>query len=182
MEPYTSGFLTNNEEKEVESRVNCGHNSLYHTVCTSDSLMEMVPEFYFLPEIYTNRNNIHLGMPSAAQDENGFYYKEMNDSWMIAPFAMNSWDYVRIFREELESHYVTQNLYKWIDMTFGICQRDPDKFNVYHAHAYAELHEKYNWDTLRPTDDEWSFAKLSVQNVLAEMGTMPNKLFDSSTK
>ena len=69
---------------------------------------------------------IHNGFATAAEidckDANGNYKKMhcIGDQFKLPPYACNTFDMVRILREELESEHTRQNLYKWIDLMYGI--------------------------------------------------------------
>ena len=76
--------------------------------------------------MYQNRNMIHNGFATASEidckDANGNYKKMhcIGDQFKLPPYACNTFDMVRILREELESEHTRQNLYKWIDLMYGI--------------------------------------------------------------
>lgn len=59
----------------------------------------------------------------------------------MPPYAMNAFDMTRIFREELESKYVRENIHKWIDLIFGVDQKSSEKFNLFFPAAYPEFHK-----------------------------------------
>lgn len=89
----------------------------------------------------------------------------------IPQWATNHYDFVRIMRESLESRYVTENLGHWIDLVFGIHQKDEKKLNKFFGFAYEEWHLKAE-----------NRAKLTNINIrsLIDFYTAPSKLFDQS--
>ena len=81
---------------------------------------ELIPEYYFLPELYQNRNRFFSGLRQAAEVAGKpTKMKMMVDSMRMPPWAANSYDLARIMRNELESKHVRDNLHKWIDLIFG---------------------------------------------------------------
>ncbi len=79
---------------------------------------ELIPEYYFLPELYQNRNRFFSGLRQAENKAKN-KMKMMVDSMRMPPWAANSYDLARIMRNELESKHVRDNLHKWIDLIFG---------------------------------------------------------------
>ena len=97
---------------------------------------------------------------------------------------MNTHDLVRIFREELESDFVRQNIFKWVDLIFGIDQKNPAKYNCFVSAAYPEFHKKDVMEFDDTTEDEevkFETAYCLVKNV-DETGVIPPKLFDQTLK
>uniref|UniRef100_A0A8W8LE37 BEACH domain-containing protein n=1 Tax=Magallana gigas TaxID=29159 RepID=A0A8W8LE37_MAGGI len=96
---------------------------------TSD-VKELIPEFYFLPEMFINQNRYKFGK----QEDGG----EVGDVEM-PPWAKNPDDFVRINRMALESEFVSCQLHHWIDLIFGYKQRGPEAVrstNVFYYLTY----------------------------------------------
>jgi len=51
LEPYASAFILGNTTKDADRATFCLQN-LYDSVCTERSNTELVPEYYFLPELF----------------------------------------------------------------------------------------------------------------------------------
>ena len=75
---------------------------------------ELIPEFFYLPEMFTNDNGFDLGeLPGRVSISNV----------ALPPWANNSPHiFVRKHREALESQYVSDHLHEWIDLIFGVNQ------------------------------------------------------------
>lgn len=72
---------------------------------------ELVPEMYYLPELYYNVNRLALGM---RQDETELHHVR------LPPWARGSaWRFVCTLRQALESSSVSRELPSWIDLIFG---------------------------------------------------------------
>uniref|UniRef100_A0A3B3V4F2 Neurobeachin n=1 Tax=Poecilia latipinna TaxID=48699 RepID=A0A3B3V4F2_9TELE len=99
-------------------------------ITMSQLLSELIPEFYYLPEMFVNSNGYHLGM--------------REDGNMICDVDLPAWakkpeDFVRINRMALESEFVSCQLHQWIDLIFGYKQRGPEAvraLNVFHHLTY----------------------------------------------
>lgn len=95
---------------------------LFHDVastwksCYNDmsDVKELVPEFFYLPEMFKNVNNIDFGSTQSG---------EKVDTVILPPWAKSPEDFVMKQREALESDYVSKNLHHWIDLIFGYKQR-----------------------------------------------------------
>jgi hypothetical protein len=79
---------------------------------------ELIPEFYFLPEMFLNSNNANFGVK---QDGNRV------SNVKLPPWAnKDPFKFVQTMREAIESPYVSANMHTWIDYVFGYKQRGPD--------------------------------------------------------
>ena len=182
-EPYTSAFISQYGGQETAERAPYDFASVYGDVLTSASNTELVPEFFFIPELFQNRNMIHNGLANATEkDQQDFTEKKkvIGDQLKLPPYAVNTHDLVRIFREELESDYVKQNIYKWIDLIYGVDQKDASKYNRFVSAAYPDFHKKDVLEFDDTTDDKeekYQTAFCLVKNV-DETGIIPPRLFD----
>lgn len=86
--------------------------------CTTNSsdVKELVPELFYFPEILQNINRLDLGTT-----QNG----RKIDGVALPPWCKDSFEFISMHREALESEYVSQNLHHWIDLIFGFKQRPP---------------------------------------------------------
>ncbi|THD27791.1 Neurobeachin [Fasciola hepatica] len=96
---------------------------------TSD-VKELIPEFFYLPEMFENPNKLDLGL---AEDGTNIGTVE------LPPWANTPEDFVRMHRQALESDLVSCQLHHWIDLIFGYKQRGPEAVqatNVFHHLTY----------------------------------------------
>ena len=66
---------------------------------------ELIPEFFYLPEMFVNENDFDLGI------------KQTGDALgnvVLPAWAESPEEFVRIHREALESDFVSDNLHHWI--------------------------------------------------------------------
>lgn len=87
----------------------------YHS-CThsSSDVKELVPEFFYLPDMLLNRSNLALG-----KRQDGSVVGDV----ILPPWAENAVDFVSKHRAALESEHVSSRLHLWIDLIFGYRQR-----------------------------------------------------------
>ncbi len=116
LEPYTSMFLA------LQSGKFDHPNRLFSSVkrswdnCQRDTsdVKELIPEFFCLPEMFTNMNGYKLGRLEEGQ---------VVDDVELPPWAATSNEFVRINRQALESEFVSCQIHQWIDLIFGYKQR-----------------------------------------------------------
>ncbi|GAX27124.1 hypothetical protein FisN_13Lh328 [Fistulifera solaris] len=98
---------------------------------SSSDMKELVPEFFYLPEMFLNTNGFPLG-----RTQSGHLVHDVG----LPPWAKGSaYEFVRINRLALESEFVSQNLSHWIDLVFGFKQRGPEAeaaHNIFHHLSY----------------------------------------------
>jgi len=95
---------------------------LFHSVastwksCYNDmsDVKELIPEFFYLPEMFKNVNNIDFGVTQSG---------EKVDAAVLPPWAKSPEDFVAKQRQALESEFVSKNLHHWVDLIFGYKQR-----------------------------------------------------------
>lgn len=79
---------------------------------------ELIPEFYDVEQkgsFLVNTNKISFG-----QRYDGSFVNNV----ILPPWAQGSPEtFVNVFKDALESDYVSANLHKWIDLMFGYKQR-----------------------------------------------------------
>ncbi|XP_062910400.1 neurobeachin a isoform X3 [Mobula hypostoma] len=164
IEPFTTFFLNANEGKfdypertfssVAKSWRNCQRD-------TSD-VKELIPEFYYLPEMFVNSNNYNLGIR-----EDGAVVSDVE----LPLWAKKPEDFVRINRMALESEFVSCQLHQWIDLIFGYKQRGPEAVRALNVFHYLTYEGSVNLDSI--TDSSLREAmEVHIQN----LGQMPSQL------
>uniref|UniRef100_A0A8C5D403 Neurobeachin n=1 Tax=Gadus morhua TaxID=8049 RepID=A0A8C5D403_GADMO len=132
IEPFTTFFLNANENKfDHPERSFSGIGRSWRN-CQRDTadVKELIPEFYYLPEMFVNSNEYELG----ARDDGVLVCDVELPVWAKKPE-----DFVRINRMALESEFVSCQLHQWIDLIFGYKQRGPEAvrgLNVFNFLSY----------------------------------------------
>ncbi|TGZ71309.1 hypothetical protein CRM22_002720 [Opisthorchis felineus] len=98
---------------------------------TVTCVKELLPEFYFVPELFVNGTGLALGY---RQNGNSV------DSIQLPPWSKgNPRFFTLICRAALESDYTTSQISHWIDLIFGYKQtgkRAKEALNLYHPYTY----------------------------------------------
>ncbi|XP_051962983.1 neurobeachin-like isoform X3 [Xyrauchen texanus] len=132
IEPFTTFFLNANGNKfDHPNRTFSGvARSWRHCQRDTADVKELIPEFYYLPEMFVNSNGYCLG--------------DRDDGVPVCDVELPAWakkpeNFVRINRMALESEFVSCQLHQWIDLIFGYKQRGPEAaraLNVFHHLTY----------------------------------------------
>ena len=135
--------------------------SIKNTFITSTSLKtdirELIPEFFYLPEMLININDIELG-----EREDGI---KVND--VISPCNNDPYKFIETMKNVLENNNVSYNLNNWIDLIFGIKSRGKEAElakNLFQEASYQE-----NIDLNKVNDR-------NVYLRMVEFGLIPNQL------
>ena len=129
---------------------------------------ELIPEMFYLPEVFCNKNQNEFGMRQNNEKVEGV---------MLPAWAKNSvYKFLQIHQKALESPIVSRKLPDWINLIFGYQQQGKDarsSFNLFHPVTYDKNYQKF----LREYDESFHFA-LSQQ--VLHFGQTPQMLFDKS--
>uniref|UniRef100_A0A3P9KU26 Neurobeachin n=1 Tax=Oryzias latipes TaxID=8090 RepID=A0A3P9KU26_ORYLA len=132
IEPFTTFYLCSNKNKFDHPDRTFSSIARSWRSCQRDTsdVKELIPEFYYLPEMFVNSSNYNLGMR-----EDGSKISDVE----LPAWAKKPEDFVRINRMALESDFVSCQLHQWIDLIFGYKQRGPEAvraLNVFHHLTY----------------------------------------------
>lgn len=117
-------------------------NRMFHSVIDSYSnvtkdlsdVRELIPEFYSLPELYLNTENIYFG-PKEKEGESKS--KEIVDKVILPKWAEgNPYQYIIKLREALESNEAnigSKSISRWIDLVFGYQQEGEEAEKAYNV-------------------------------------------------
>lgn len=125
---------------------------------------ELTPEFYFLPEMFTNTNHFAFGTTQAGKDV---------DDVELPPWAHGDpFLFVQKHREALESDYVSAHLHEWINLIFGYKAHGNEAVastNVFHPMSYAHAVNLEDIDSL--------LERQAAAQVVHNFGQTPAPLF-----
>ncbi|XP_068936074.1 neurobeachin isoform X3 [Petaurus breviceps papuanus] len=141
IEPFTTFFLNANDGKfdHPDRTFSSVARSWRTSQRDTSDVKELIPEFYYLPEMFVNSNGYNLGV---REDE-----VVVNDV-DLPPWAKKPEDFVRINRMALESEFVSCQLHQWIDLIFGYKQRGPEAVRALNVFHYLTYEGSVNLDSI----------------------------------
>ena len=132
-------------------------DSFINSSTQDGDVRELIPEFFFLPEMFKNVNKLNMG-----KLVNG---EQVND--VLTPCKNNPYDFIMTMRNCLESNNISYKLHEWINLIFGFKQRGKEAekaYNIYKESCYQEIIDINNFDNKSDKLRE------------AEFGLVPNQL------
>ena len=145
-------------------------NSFECAMTQKSDLRELIPEFFCLPEMFYNLNNLNLG---EVVDESTKKNVLVNDIEMPPWSRGDAYIFVKKHRELLESAEISEKINEWFNIIFGSKQKGKAAKaigNLFIRQTYEdfdEIHKKAN-------ENEKVYQKRMV-----EFGVTPSQLFKS---
>ncbi len=150
--PYTlTSIEIQGENFDTSQRLFININKTFNSVTSEKSdLREIIPEFFTLPELFINLNDLNLGIlkPSNKVDSTSNYIKiihNLNDNDIIfvkevlLPCNNDPYKFVFEYRKLLEK---ANDIHYWIDLIFGvnaIYENAKNNDNLYMAYCYYDI-------------------------------------------
>ncbi|KAF3447262.1 hypothetical protein FNV43_RR12442 [Rhamnella rubrinervis] len=166
LEPFTSlhrnlqGGKFDHADRLFQSVESTYRNCLSNT----SDVKELIPEFFYLPELLVNSNSYHIGVK---QDG------EPIGDVCLPPWAKGSpEEFINRNREALESEYVSSNLHHWIDLVFGYKQRGKPAVEAANIFYYLTYEGAVDLDTM---EDE--LQRSAIEDQIANFGQTPIQIF-----
>ncbi|XP_077449030.1 neurobeachin a isoform X5 [Stigmatopora argus] len=163
IEPFTTFFLNGNDGKfDHADRTFSGIGRSWRN-CQRDTadVTELIPEFYYLPEMFVNGNEYELGV----RDDGAPVCDVELPVWAKKPE-----DFVRINRMALESEFVSCQLHQWIDLIFGYKQRGPEAVRALNVFSFLSYEGAVNLDNLDGAQRE------GMETQIQACGQIPSQL------
>uniref|UniRef100_A0A6M2E108 Putative lysosomal trafficking regulator lyst n=1 Tax=Xenopsylla cheopis TaxID=163159 RepID=A0A6M2E108_XENCH len=164
VEPFTTMFLALQGGKFDHP------NRLFSSVANSwkncqrdtSDVKELIPEWFFLPEMFVNSSGYRLGY-----QEDG---TPVNDV-LLPPWASSPEEFIRINRMALESEFVSCQLHQWIDLIFGYKQRGPEALRATNVFYYLTYEGSVDLDSIAD-----HVMRESIENQIRNFGQTPSQL------
>ena len=145
---------------------NSVNNSFDNAITQKSDIRELIPEFFYFPEMFYNYNNLNLG---AISTQNG---ERLCNNVTIPDWAEgNGYLFISKHKEMLESPEVSEKMNDWIDLIFGYKQKGKEAKkinNLFMQESYEDYEEEY-----KKADEE---KKIYLCKLL-EFGVTPSQLF-----
>eukprot|EP00850_Spirogloea_muscicola_P006613 SM000031S11622 [mRNA] locus=s31:702958:718064:- [translate_table: standard] len=165
IEPYTSlAIHLQGGSLDHADRLFSDVSATWDSVLTDMSdVKELVPECFYLPEMFGNVNNIDLGTTQKGD--------KLGDV-KLPPWAhSNSSEFVQKQAKALESEFVSAHLHQWIDLIFGFKQRGSEAVTAQNVFFYMTYEGAVDIDKI--TD---SVQRKATQDQIAYFGQTPSQL------
>ena len=109
--PYTQiGIELQGDKFDDPNRLFTSVKSSFKSATTQKSdVRELIPEFFYLPEMYMNLNDLDMGIK-----DDGV---KVND--VLTPCQNNPFEFTLLLRNILENDTISYNINNWIDLIFG---------------------------------------------------------------
>jgi hypothetical protein len=165
MEPFTSFHISLQGGKfDISDRQFHSFANLWHSVTTSSAdVKELIPEFFYQPEMLRNINKFDLGKTQKG---------ETLGDVELPPWASTPEEFVRIHREALESDYVSENLCFWIDLIWGYKQKGEKAREAFNLFYYLTYEGAVDIDKILDPID-----RRSIEDQIHHFGQTPSQLF-----
>jgi WD40 repeat protein len=147
-------------------------NRTFETASTlKDDIRELIPEFYVLPEMFLNINNLNLSQDKLDSEGNKIVINEVE----LPPWSNNrNANFVVEMRKNLEKKDIKIN--KWIDLIFGYLQKGEkaeENHNIFMLNTYEGM---VNIENIKDEDEKNALMRL------VEVGVTPLQIFSSESK
>jgi hypothetical protein len=135
--------------------------SFKNATSASTDVREIIPEFFYFPEIFLNINYLNMGK----LDKDNI----VND--VVTPCSNNPFEFIYTMKNVLENEKVSYNINNWIDLIFGYKQNGKNAEKYYNI--LRDVCSKFNPE--KDCEDEKELEQKI--NEICEMGINPIQLF-----
>ena len=132
-------------------------DSFTFSLTQKTDVRELIPEFFYLPELFLNINNLNMGSL-----ENG---QKVND--ITVPCRNNPYEFVETMKTILESDEVSNTIQNWIDLIFGSKSKGKEAENA--KNLFTEESYQESLDINKVQDKEATLRKV-------EFGLIPSQV------
>ena len=125
---------------------------------------ELLPEFFYLPEIFVNQNNLDLKIKSKLNID------KSNDVVLPNWAHNNKYIFISKIKTYLESEEVNKKINKWFDLIFGYKQKGKEAESIYNLFVPSS----YDTFDIKNEDPD----KKQYYLILTEFGLTPHQIFN----
>ena len=133
--------------------------SFFSSTTQKTDVRELVPEFYYFPEIFLNINKLNMGI----RDDG----VTVND--VITPCGENPYEFIFTMKKILESDQISATIQKWIDLIFGYKARGKESELANNLFTESSYQENININNI---ENKESYLRL------VEFGLIPTQIMN----
>ncbi|XP_061771757.1 neurobeachin-like protein 2 isoform X2 [Nerophis ophidion] len=165
MEPFTTLHI------QLQSgRFDCADRQFHSVAAAWQARMEspadvkeLIPEFFYFPEILQNMNGFDLGCLQISQ--------ESVEDVLLPRWASSREDFIRKHRKALESDHVSSHLHEWIDLIFGYKQRGEEAVKALNVFYYCTYEGAVDLDAIADETE-----RKALEGIISNFGQTPCQL------
>ena len=131
--------------------------SFNNSISQKTDVRELIPEFFYLPELFLNINDINLGK----QEDNSIVYN------VNTPCRNNAYCFIEMMKRIFESDRISSYLNYWVDLIFGYKVKGKDAENAKNIFTEASYQENIN---LKNIENKEAYLRM------VEFGLIPNQI------
>ena len=147
-------------------------NSFFCATSQKADLRELIPEFFCLPEMFYNLNDLNLG---EIMDEKSKQKKLVNEIEMPNWCNNDAYFFVKKHRELLESIEINEKINEWFNIIFGSKQKGKKAKDI------GNLFLRQTYDDYDDIHKNANLSEQIYQKRMVEFGVTPCQLFKNDT-
>ena len=133
--------------------------SFFNSTTQKTDVRELIPEFFYFPEIFININELNLGIR-----DDGI---KVND--VLTPCNNNPYEFIFTMKKILENNQISKTIQKWIDLIFGYKARGKEAELAYNLFTESSYQENININNI---ENKESYLRL------VEFGLIPTQIMN----
>ena len=133
--------------------------SFMNSVTQKTDVRELIPEFFYLPEMFRNINKLNMGKLESGE--------EVND--VKTPCNDNPYDFIMTMKSSLESNQISKDIQNWIDLIFGYKSIGKEAENAHNIFTEASYQESVD---LAKVENKESYLRM------VEFGLIPSQVMN----
>ena len=131
--------------------------SFYNSATQKTDVRELIPEFFYLPEMFRNINKLNMGKLETGEEVNN----------VMTPCNDNPYDFIMTMRGVLENNKLSNTIQNWIDIIFGYKSRGKEAENANNVFTEASYQENIN---INKVENKESYLRM------VEFGLIPSQV------
>ena len=143
-------------------------NAFFNSTSQKGDVRELIPEFFYLPEMFKNINNLNMGKLETGE--------QVGD--VLTPCNNNPYDFIMTMRSCLENNKISSDIQNWIDLIFGYKSRGKEAEkakNIFKESSYQELIDINNIENKESKLREVEFGLIPNQLMIKECAKKEKK-------
>lgn len=171
LEPFTSEYvdtILDSKPLKPEEFFNSIPQTFSCVTNNNGDYRELIPEFFFMPEVMMNLNHIDFGDLDHSDNS-----EQEPGNVELPNWTQSAFEFIYLHRKALESDYVSSMLNHWIDLIWGFKQRGDEAlhaYNVFNPMMYDDIwNDNHNLNELLPRSE--------IETNLLYIGQVPPQLF-----